>query len=575
VSDSFDQLLSGVTGITFPASPSPARRLDVKAGEIRRREVIRKALAYHMEGLRLYRPLPHLEPFHASRAKWRVIDGSNRSSKTMSGCVEGCRAWLGCDPYDKYVRKGGNAIVVGMKWEQIEMIWRKCAKPGAFKIIRDEKTRLWRAVRPDLHDPLHLDPYDEAFREKWRDAPPLIPPRMIAGRIAWEDRAKGIPTFVAFTTGWSIHFYSSNTIPPQGDHYHFALKDEELLNPLFVDEIKRGLVALDEPYEHRPRGIWSATAQTTNPELLQMREQAEAGSSHVHAFKALLKDNPYVPDEEKQIFHDSLSEDDRKVRYYGEYALAGRRCYPTFDPQGIHGYEPKEIPPTWCRYLVLDPGGGHKCGTLFVAVDPQEKHVWAYEELNLQNSDPATWAQRIAAKGEQFEAGVIDMRAGKQKSMGLAVANVARSYADALEAAGVEFRQKGPMEGFFPGNDDVAARQAALRAWMSVRQHDPFAGTPKLLVARGCLPHLEEQIRHAHMDFRNPEKRAKAGWGKLPEDILVCAEYLAAFNPRYFEPSETEVKEGDQMWEKFQRQQRQMDRRGKPSQSIGSVIELG
>jgi hypothetical protein len=527
-----------------------------------------------MEGLRLFRPLPHLEVFHASKAKWRVIDGSNRSSKTMSGCVELCRAVLGCDPYGKYIRKGGNAIVVGMKWDHIEMIWRKCSQPGAFKIIRDEKTRLYRAVRPRPDDPLHLDPYDEAYREKWRDAPPLIPPRMIAGKIAWEDRAKGIPTFVSFTTAWRVHFYSSNAVPPQGDHYHLALKDEELLNPQFVDEIKRGLVALDEPPEHRPRGIWSATAQTTNPELLQMREQAEAGSEHVHAFKALIKDNPYVPDEEKQIFHDSLSEDDRKVRYYGEYALAGRRCYPTFDPQGIHGYEPKEIPPTWCRYLALDPGSQH-CGTLFLAVDPSEQHAWIYDGFDLRNGDAVKWAQRIASRAEQFEAGVIDMRAGKQKTMGLAVANVARSYADALEAAGVEFRQKGPMEGFFPGSDDVAARQEALRAWMSVRQHDPFAGTPRMLLARGCLPELEEQIRHAHMDLRNPNKRAKAAWGKFPEDILACAEYLAAFNPRYFEPSETDSKQGDGMWEEFQRQRQQMGRRGKVSHSIGSVIELG
>jgi hypothetical protein len=528
-----------------------------------------------MEGIRLYRPLPHLEPFHASPAKWRVLDGSNRSSKTMSGAAEAVRAWLGCDPYDKYVPRNGNALVVGMKLEQVAMIWHKCAHPGASKIIRDEETRMWRSVRPDPAQPDRLDPYDEAYREKWKDAPPLIPPRMIAGRIAWEERAKGIPSFVRFKTGWKVHFNSSNSKPPQGDHYTFCWVDEEMINAAFLDEMKRGLTGLDEIPKHRPRAIWSATAQTTNPELLEMREQADQGSEYVHAFQALIKDNPYVPEDEKRAFHDSLSEDDRRVRYYGEYAMAGRRCYPTFDPQGIHGFDPREIPSHWCRYVGLDPGSQH-CGTIFMAVDPNEQHAWIYDGFDLRNADATTWGQRIAARPEQFEAFVIDARAGKQKTMGLEASNVASAYWGALRAADVKPRQMGPMQGFFPGSEDVAGRQEALRGWMAVRPHGPHAGTPRLKVARGCLPDLEKQIRRAHMDPKQPDKRAKPAWDKFHEDMLVCVEYLAAFNPRYFEPAKPEEEQGDDTWQRFQEAQRRMGHReAARGEAVCATVELG
>ena len=568
--------LAGVFAPPQDTAPGrSARQLKAIAQRSSKRDLVRKALARHMEGLNLFQPLPHLEAFHASKAKWRVVDGGNRSSKTMTTCVEFCRAFLGCDPHAKYPKRGGNAIVVGMLQSHIEMIWRKCASSGSFKMIRDEHTNLYRAVRPDPDYPTRLDPYDAAYQEKWKDAPPLIPERMIAGRVAWEDRGKGIPAYAKSVAGWTVHFHSSkSTNPPQGDHYNFALIDEELINGLFLTEIQRGLVALDEPPHQRPRGVWSATAQTTNPELLEMREQADGGAENIHAFKALIKDNCYVPEEEKQAFFDSLSEEDRRVRYYGEYALAGMRCYSTFDPQGVHGFEPMEIPPNWCRYIILDPGHRH-CGTLFVAVDPQEKHVWVYDGFDLRKGDPASWAARIATRDEQFEAAVIDAKAGKQKQMGAAV-TVARSYKQALDDAGVSFRQLGPMDGFLPGSDDQPARQVALQTYLTVRQHGPFAGTPKLLVARGRLPELESQIRHAHMDMRDPNKRSKPSWDRWHEDLVVCAEYLAAHNPRYFEPATEDPEEDDGTWQAFQDAQRHMSRRRSATSSpVGAMIEMG
>lgn len=549
-----------------PAEPIP--QMAEAGEEFRRRDTLRRLLKRHMEGLRLYRPLPHLEPFHAANCKWRIIDGSNRSSKSQSGACEVSRAWCGCDPYDKYIRRNGNSLVVGLRLQHIEMLWRKCAQPGSFKIIRDEHSGLYRSVRPDPNDSLHLDPYDQANKEKWKDAPPLIPPRMIA-KIAWEDRGKGIPAFVQFKTGWRALFCSSDSKPPQGDHYHLVLFDEELVNQGFINEAIRGLVALDEIPKHCPKGIWTATAQTANPELLEFREQSDGGSESIRAFQALIADNPYVSDEEKQAFHDVLSEDDRDVRYYGKYALAGRRCYPTYDPQGIHGYEPKEIPPHWCRYIGVDPGTQH-CGTIFVAVDPKEEHVWLYDGFDLRQADATAWARRIKARGEQYEAIVLDERMGKQRFVGHHQGQtVASQYRIALDAVGVKPRQAGPLEGFFPGTHDVPGRQEALRNWMVMRHDSPHAGSPRLKVARGILPVLDQQIRHAHMDMRNAEKRAK-----MDHDLLEALEYLAGFDPCYYEPRREVEEERDIVWERFQAQERRTRRPRAPNR-LTSALEMG
>lgn len=564
------ELAGAVSGVNLgePAQPVPAVE-DLGRG-VRRKDVLRRLARLKAEGLQLYRPLPHLTNFHASPATWRMLVGSNRSSKSLTGAAEACRAWCGCDPYDKYPKRNGNSLVVGLQLDHIAMLWRKCAEEGAFKVIRDEHTRLWRTVRPNPQNPLELDAYDLAYQEKWRDAPPLIPPRMIITK-AMESPAKGIPRFVRFATGWMALFRSSDSKSPQGDHYNLGFLDEEIVNQAFVVELIRGIVALDEPVHQRPKAIWSATGQTTNPELQEFCDKAAAGSQRHQAFWCFIKDNAYVPEEEKQAFHDDLSEDERRVRYYGEFALAGKRCYPTYDPQGIHGCEPFEIPPLWCRYVCLDPAT-KRLGTAFLTVDPDEKHVWIYDSFALHQAGANAWAAEVAKREgeERFEAFVIDQRMGKQHPPPKDPLNVAEQYWAALQRAGVRPRQEGPLGGFFPGSDDIPAREEAVRGWLHIRVSGPFAGTPKLQVFRGCNPEFDKEMRYACMDSRNPKKRATR-----EEDVLVCGEYLAAFDPRYYEPELVNKATEDPVWTAFREHDRRRRTRRGGQQSFGPPLEVG
>lgn len=479
------------------------------------------------------------EPFHASRATWRVVDGSNRAGKTICAATEVARAVTGQDPYGKYPKENGRCLIVGKDGDHLaNPLYEKLFRPGPFFLVPDRATKLWRGLQHDPDDTTALARDDLDRRTEWVPAPPLIPARFVR-EIAWENKAKRIPRLVRLTTGWEILFRSSNGDPPQGILLNLAWFDEEILNATFFSETCARLV------DRAGVGIWSATPQAATPQLWDLRQRADRGDSSVMAVTLLVADNPYLPPDAKAEFYKSLNEQERDVRWHGRYAILGKRIYMVYDPMGAHGYEPFTIPEDWTRYLILDPGRTH-CGTLFGAVDPEEKHVWIYDGFDLRNADAQTWAQWVFERQGtmRFEAAICDQRMGRQHRPG-EHQTVAELYYNALVVAGVKPRLEGSLSGFFAGSDDVSAREEQLLSWLRVRSSGITVGTPKLQVSRGVLPELDGQIRSAY--YVSDSKRAK-----LPEDLLVCLEYFAGFGP-YYQPPERVEPEEDPVWTLFQK----------------------
>jgi hypothetical protein len=527
-------------GVKTPSEvPSPPP--FVLAAE--RRRVARQYLSRKFEGINLYLPLPIPAQFHACNAEKRIVTGSNRSSKTFSVAAETARAWLGCDPFKKYRPTEGNSIFVGLDLDHCAMFWRKATMEGEFSIIPDEHTGMWRAVRPDPKDPRHIDPYDLAYQERWRNAPPLIPSK--AYDVAWEDKNKGIPRYVRFRrTGWRCLFRSSEGKAAQGDAFDLAIFDEEQSSLDWYYEVIRGLVGRHVPNGWHPKLVWSATSQVANIELATLRDRAAAGDGGVKQFDLLMWDNPYFTDASKAEFEASLPEDERQTRIHGVPAMQLRRIYPTYNPQvdvedGGHGCEPFEIDPAkFSRYVIIDPGIKH-CVALFVAIDENEKHATVYDAVDLKGATASVCASEIKLreKGRPFEAFVIDARMAGQSPMTQYKTTVAQEYWTALMKAECRPRQRGPFYGFYPSNNDIEARCECLRSWMELRGTDsPFAGTPVLRVMRGIVPTLDRQIRMASSDPKNDKKRLKLE--KVACDHLDALEYAAAFRPRYHTPAD-------------------------------------
>src|SRR6185436_20277776 len=132
------------------------------------RKVMAESAKRQSEALNLYRPLPKMQAFHESRKRVRLVVGGNRSSKTTSCVVEMARAFVGKDPYNKYTTRNGVYFVFGIDAKHLgSVIYKKLFRAGAFKMIRDPKTMLWRAFDPVA---------DAALIKEAKPAPPLIPP---------------------------------------------------------------------------------------------------------------------------------------------------------------------------------------------------------------------------------------------------------------------------------------------------------------------------------------------------------------------------------------------------------------
>lgn len=549
------------------AAPSPAPAL-MAASEKRRR--VRRKLAADFEALRLYEPLPHAEVFHQDNVPWRLVTSSNKGGKSLAALVEAAWAVTGQHPYSHYPRQNAVAMFVGLKWSHISQLYQGMFCPGLFQVIRDEHTKRWRSVRYDRNEPTKLQQYDLAYREKWRDAPPLIPKRWIKGRIAWEASSKDCPSVIHLINGWRLYWYSAMGEPERGRHYNFVLFDEEMPNADFYNEAHRGLIRLHESPRTKPKGVWAATAQIANPEFANLREQAEADptSPLVRIYQFDLAKNPYVEPDAQRAFAAGLSDDERATRVLGIPAISWRRVYPMFDPRQ-HCCEPFEIPADYTRYFYADPGRRHNC-TIFVAVDPDERHWIVYDGFDIPGG-AEDWAAAVAQRQAptQFEAGVFDQQMGNERNVGLNNQPVAAQYFQAAQAAGVQIRALGPLNGFFPGCNRVEDRESALRSAMVVRGAGPHEGTAQLQIFAGALPELERQIKRAHTDPRRPDKRYKSP--NVPEDWVTVAEYLAAHKPCYRRPEAVEedaapVQTAWGAYQEFKKRRQQARRHGRPAE---------
>jgi hypothetical protein len=474
--------------------------------------------------------------------------GSNRAGKSVAVAAEIARAVTGQDPHDKYRKRDGRVLIVGKDVEHLgNPIWSLLGRPGAFNTVRDRQTGKLRALRPRTDDPARLDPDDLARRAEWRPSEPLIPPRMIRN-IAWEERKRGIPRMVTLTNGWEMWFRSGGSDPPRGIQLDIVWFDEEFDNLAFYAESNARLV------DREGVGIWSATPDVSTPQLAELYERAADSTQNIESFEVQISDNPFLSPEAKEEFRRSLTtEEDLEVKFYGRFSLFGRRVYSCYRPEGEHGCEPFDIPEDWARYVFLDPGR-QRAGTIFAAIDPDEKHIWIYDAFPLKNANANRWAELVAERqGDwKFEAMVIDKRFGRQGRAGQDDRSVAEQYWQALKDHGVEPRVMGPLAGFFAGSDDIMFREEALLDWMRVRECGPFEGSAKLRVFKNICPELHKEIQEAYYDRKRPDKRVKLRLS----DLIEALEYGASVAPRYQRPEQIPVKTqtaAERMWEKKQK----------------------
>lgn len=488
------------------------RLAESQGADTRARKLVGELVRRESEALNLYRPLPQQERFHACKAPERLLRGSNRAGKTLTASVEVARALLGRDPYGKYPLENGRCFAVGKDGKHLgAVMYRKLFRAGAFWMIRDLETGLWRSY----------DPSKDGHRQQARKpAPPLIPQRYIAS-ISWEKKASEVPEIVRLINGWELNFFSSLGKPPQGSDVDLVFFDEEIIDQTWYGEMAARLI------DRAGRFFWAATPQAATEQLFDLHQRCQEPKNHNKAVEIvlLMDDNPYIPEAQKREFISKLSDEERRVRVFGEFAFTGYKVFPEYTDL-IHGCDHFAVPPSWTRYMVVDPG--HQvCAVLFAAVPPDNHHVYVYDELYLLECNAARFGEAVAARaqGQDFEGFIIDGHMGRHTQVGSGQ-TVEQAYSDALRHNKVRSRRTG--HGFVWGSDDIVGGIEAIKGWLRIRPD----GTTKLRIFRDACKNLDSELKRYHytrVDGRPSDKPHQRGAVHTVDDLR----YLALFDPRW------------------------------------------
>jgi hypothetical protein len=560
-----DAILAAFNGDPLPPvpAPPPEKTAAIPLALVQQLKAIQnEQLSREFEALKLWEPLGPQDAFLRSTAKTRIYRGGNRAGKTTVGAVETALAMTGKRGLHGFY-PAENVMMMVVAWDMRDtglVIYRALCQEGHFRVIYDPEEKRTRAFRPWM-------PWDQAYAEKSKPAPPLIPPRMIADK-AWHSAAEAQPSMIRFVTGSELLFFSSLGEPRKGLKLHGAWIDEEMQGQRWLPEIYMRLVDL--------AGLlfWTATPQNGTPELLDLLERCDQEQEiarqdaedrrkreefgiknrnppykiNFESFLMSQRDNPHLNPEGRAHAEESLllgDAEDVDVRIDGDTVSQGFLVFPEFSERGSHSMDPIDpLPDSWTRYLILDPG--RACASILFAVPPSEDpihggHIYGAQSIFIARSDAEQWADRAR---HWYETGVIerhfiDMHFGGQTRSG--GEREVEYYEREMKKRGMSSRQTEFRLEEVPG--DRTAGIEAVRSWL---RRNPKDGLPKFRI-------MYRPKDGAHFaDFVRQMKRFS--YGKDPKtghptntptfkncDMVDCLRYAAMLELRWVPPSDRHV----------------------------------
>lgn len=247
-----------------PVQPSLSETVELFTRSLRK--------AVTNPGIDGYRPLPHQEKFHNSKAKGKVFLGGNRAGKTVGGATETVMKMLGKHPNQKW-KPPIRARAIGSTWED-----------GVKKIIMPEMAR-------------------------W------IPGSQLKNG-SWEESYDLRSRTLTLLNGSKIEFltYEQLVQAHAGTSRHHVWFDEEPPEDIFNENMLR-LVDVG--------GEWCLTMTPlfdmswTFERLYQ--KYANESTAEIEIFHAETTDNLHINPQELQILLEGMSDEEKNARTRGTY----------------------------------------------------------------------------------------------------------------------------------------------------------------------------------------------------------------------------------------------------------------
>ena len=391
----------------------------------------------------IYSPVSHkAQQFHDSHAKIRLLDGGNQSGKTTATTYE----FL--------------TIARGLP--------HGCQGLALTNTYRDIGKNLWP----------HIKQWLSPHWYKWGGG----------------NRIADNPTLIILKhNGFRMYFgsYEQEREAHQGAIWDLVLFDEEAPKYIY-EEVFRGTLAHHAPivYGVTPlKGITYVTeeirAKGIDPGYPDYWALSEPMS---------LLENPYIPQSEKDMWVDMLSEKSRQSRVFGFATSQEGLVYDEFS-QATHVCDPFPIPDTWRFYRGIDFGYEHPTTSIIMATDGFR--IFVIDEY-YQSHRLAE--EHVKAIREQERRVVLES--------GTNLLPYFETISDHDKQLRMEYEAQGAAQGLYssPAQKEVIAGIEVVRNLLAIRGD----GQPRLKVFRHC-PHTIKEFQLYHYSGEDRKGKLKAG----------------------------------------------------------------
>ncbi len=449
-----------------------------------------------------YRPIGQQPDFHAaSTASVRLVLGSNRSGKSVSGVVEaiahslGYRPWLAEDHPDRVVRlPTGEPIPI----------------PNVGRVVAENfQTAIRQTIWPKY--------------QEWLPAGAL----KTVGGVKNDQR--GIVQQLTFDNGSIVHFmsYDQDDEVFEGTSGHWFWCDEPPPYGKYIG-LKRGLVDFGGH-------CWLTMTPLSEPWINDLIvDRAGDPDSGVRVFHYHIMDNAiskggYLPDVAIQEFIADLREDERAARIDGTFLHLAGRVFKEWRADPPYWIDPFRIPMSWPRVCVVDPHPRKPVAVLWAACDP-DNQWYVYRDLFDEALRTVGEVSDRIKKCEGWRRDSSGQFQPTDSSEPVCLRIIDTSANQTERTSGENIRERFGSEGLYFRNAYKQNKEAgfdAIHDALKLRGLDP---RPSLVVFNTCR-HVKRNMQNFVWDsWANSRAQDKSGdkqeARKIWDDFIDCIRYI-------------------------------------------------
>jgi phage terminase large subunit-like protein len=419
-----------------------------------------------------YQPHAKQRVFHQGNERIRLYIGGNRSGKTTGGIVEDIW-WL--------TRK--------------HPFQRIPDRPIAGRIISvDFFNGIEKIIKPQL--------------KQW------LPPSVLRGGT-WTDAYEASTRTLYLENGSFVELmsYDQDLDKFAGTSRDFVHFDEEPPESIYTENMARLI--------DRKGRCWITMTpiegMTWIYDTIYEKGILNDGSTSIKVVEVDMAENPYLDQDEVEIFLGSLSEDEKNARGHGKFVQMGGLVYKSFDPR-IHCLESVDMDVLRSKshqwYLSLDHGFNNPTAVLWHAVD-LDNNVITFAE----HYEP----HRII----DYHAAVIHERNALHKRIpDVNICDPALAQKQGVTGTSIQTEYAIRNIGFALGNNDVQTGVAKVNQYLSVRED----GRPSWYITRNCANLIREMQRLRWKTWASKKQASQNN----PYDAIHKKDDHACDSARYF-----------------------------------------